>query len=134
LFLDLMMPGLDGWTFLQRMRALPQLLDVPIVVITAAGSHWGYPVSHVLRKPVGRNELVATIRTLIRGQWREALLETELTVAGRADALYEPGGASRPTMGSHPRLQGRATMPRAPPLQPDGGPHRCTVWDDAMDP
>jgi PleD family two-component response regulator len=63
--LDLMMPVMDGWTFVSRLRALPHLKDIPIVVATAAGPHWGYPSTPVLRKPVGRYELIATIRTII---------------------------------------------------------------------
>jgi CheY-like chemotaxis protein len=68
--LDLMMPVMDGWTFVSRLRALPHLKEVPILISTGAGPHWGYPSSPVLRKPVGRNELLATLRTLIHAQTR----------------------------------------------------------------
>jgi CheY-like chemotaxis protein len=68
--LDLMMPVMDGWTFVTRLRELPPLKDIPIVVATAAGPHWGYPVVPVLRKPVGRFELVATLRTVIEATAR----------------------------------------------------------------
>jgi CheY-like chemotaxis protein len=68
--LDLMMPVMDGWTFVSRMRAIPDLNDIPVLVTTAAGAHWGYPCSPVLRKPVGRNELVASLRTLIEASLR----------------------------------------------------------------
>ena len=33
--LDLRMPGMDGYTFLERMNASPQLADVPVIVLTS---------------------------------------------------------------------------------------------------
>jgi CheY-like chemotaxis protein len=63
--LDLMMPIMNGWTFVDRIRARPLLRDVPIVVITASAPHWGYPVTQVLRKPVGKHELLAAVRAAI---------------------------------------------------------------------
>jgi two-component system, response regulator, stage 0 sporulation protein F len=68
IILDLLMPVMDGWTFFDRVRALPHLADIPIIVITAVGPHWGYPVAHVLPKPVGRNELVAAVRSVVRSR------------------------------------------------------------------
>jgi two-component system response regulator VicR len=65
IILDLMMPVMDGWTFVNRLRAIPRLKDIPILVITASGPHWGYPVSHALHKPVGRNELIAAVSNLV---------------------------------------------------------------------
>jgi CheY-like chemotaxis protein len=35
ILLDLMMPEMDGFAFLQRMRSDEQLVDVPVVVLTA---------------------------------------------------------------------------------------------------
>jgi CheY-like chemotaxis protein len=68
--LDLMMPVMDGWKFVERVRALPHLRDIPIVVLTAAGPHWGYPVQRVLRKPIGRSELVAALRAVVHASDR----------------------------------------------------------------
>src|SRR5690606_14181940 len=36
-FLDLMMPVMDGWEFRQAQLADPALKDIPVVVITASG-------------------------------------------------------------------------------------------------
>ncbi len=36
ILLDLMMPGMDGWTFRSRQRADPRLARIPTVVISAA--------------------------------------------------------------------------------------------------
>src|SRR5262249_14819313 len=35
ILLDLMMPGMDGWEFAKRLRAHPQLRNIPVVVISA---------------------------------------------------------------------------------------------------
>src|SRR6185436_11336258 len=37
ILLDLMMPKLNGWTFVDRVRAVAQLREIPIVVMTAVG-------------------------------------------------------------------------------------------------
>jgi CheY-like chemotaxis protein len=56
--LDLMMPGRDGWEFLQARRHRPDLLDVPVVVFSAVADVGGpnplpLGAAKVLRKPVG---------------------------------------------------------------------------------
>jgi CheY-like chemotaxis protein len=68
--LDLMMPAMNGWTFFERVRAMPHLAEVPILVVTGTAPHWGYPTTNVLRKPVGGNELVAAVRTAISRRGR----------------------------------------------------------------
>lgn len=64
--LDFVMPRMNGWTFLERMRAAPGLDEVPVVAISAL------PVSHpsltgVLRKPFDLTSLVETVRRFARG-------------------------------------------------------------------
>lgn len=34
---DVMMPVMDGWTFVQQLRAIPQLATVPVIFLTALG-------------------------------------------------------------------------------------------------
>jgi CheY-like chemotaxis protein len=62
ILLDLFMPVMDGWTFAERMRADPDLRDIPLIVMTASGPHWGYPSSPVLRKPIFHHELVRVVK------------------------------------------------------------------------
>jgi two-component system CheB/CheR fusion protein len=38
IFCDLLMPGLDGWAFLQRLREIPRLCRVPVIAVSALGS------------------------------------------------------------------------------------------------
>jgi CheY-like chemotaxis protein len=61
--LDLMMPRLDGWAVASLMRQ-GRLPEVPIVVVTAATDHWGYPAppNRVLKKPVSLTDLLKAVR------------------------------------------------------------------------
>lgn len=70
LVLDLMLPGVDGWTVLQRLRASGS--RVPVLVLTARdGSHdkvgaLNTGADDYLTKPFTFAELVARLRALIR--------------------------------------------------------------------
>jgi two-component system, chemotaxis family, chemotaxis protein CheY len=65
ILLDLFMPVMDGWEFLKRIRANSQYSTIPVIVLTAAGEHWGYPVprSMLLRKPVDAARMLQLIET-----------------------------------------------------------------------
>jgi CheY-like chemotaxis protein len=60
--LDLMMPIMDGWEVIDRLRQAGRLAEVPIVVITAfgrnLGSATGFPL---LRKPIELADLMAAV-------------------------------------------------------------------------
>jgi len=71
--LDLMMPGMDGFAFVDRVRADPDLADLPIVVLTAmelSRDQWADladRTSQVLPKGVGGMQRVVTaVRTFAR--------------------------------------------------------------------
>jgi len=49
--LDLMMPRMDGWTFLSHLRADPKLHDVPVVVTSAVASEGPADADVCLQKP-----------------------------------------------------------------------------------
>src|SRR5262245_13775095 len=66
IFVDMMMPRLDGRAFLEAMRSDPKIADVPVVILT------GHPAARneakelgtagYLVKPVELDELLGTIR------------------------------------------------------------------------
>jgi len=65
--LDLQLPGMDGWTFLQRLRQDEALANVPVVVVSghvdpAMALTGG--ASAILQKPVSRAELSESLGTL----------------------------------------------------------------------
>src|SRR5580704_1142451 len=49
--LDLLMPGMNGWEFLDAMRHLPAVAGVPVVVHTSVPSRAPQGVARVLQKP-----------------------------------------------------------------------------------
>ena len=54
IFLDLMMPTLDGWTFCKIRQATQLLMNIPVIAISAAsmtGSHEPLRVEATLSKP-----------------------------------------------------------------------------------
>jgi CheY-like chemotaxis protein len=64
--LDLMMPQMNGWTFVSRVRSIPGLADLQIIAVTATGPHWGYPVTQVLHKPIGKHQVLEAVRAAVR--------------------------------------------------------------------
>ncbi len=70
--LDLMMPVMDGPTFLLHRRSVPALQAIPVLVLTAHPGHRrvldGLNVTVVLRKPYDLNELIDAVDTLCSGE------------------------------------------------------------------
>jgi CheY-like chemotaxis protein len=65
--LDLMMPGLDGWTFFARARVAGALEGVPILAFTALGKPTlPEGIAGVLRKPLDIDGLLAAVKKYAR--------------------------------------------------------------------
>jgi CheY-like chemotaxis protein len=65
ILLDLMMPVMDGWTLLRRMREDVRLQSVPIVIMSAAGARAKSTIPDsisLLTKPLDLSVLLDTIR------------------------------------------------------------------------
>ncbi len=70
--LDLMMPDMDGWEVYQRMKADPELQDIPVIVVTAKaqsidkvlGLHIA-KVDDYVTKPFGPQELLASVNKVL---------------------------------------------------------------------
>jgi PAS domain S-box-containing protein len=63
--LDVMMPGMDGWTVLTSLKAEPELADIPVVMVTIVDDrNLGYALgaSDYLTKPIDRARLAATLK------------------------------------------------------------------------
>jgi len=66
ILLDLSMPGMDGWSFLDALSRHPTWLGVPVIVLTGAADVSADDVralgaDDLLRKPVDPNELIVTV-------------------------------------------------------------------------
>ncbi|HWO23697.1 MAG TPA: response regulator [Kofleriaceae bacterium] len=65
--LDLMMPVMNGWTFLDEVSKNPVLKGIPVVVLTASRAEGVPGAAVVLHKPVDLGLLIQTVERLARG-------------------------------------------------------------------
>jgi len=79
--LDVMMPGMDGYTLCRRLKKDVRLADIPVIFVTAKNETdeivRGFDAGAVdyITKPIRRAEVLARVRTHIR--LHEALVEVE---------------------------------------------------------
>ena len=96
ILLDVEMPVLDGHATLERLKADPELKDIPVVFLTGrvdtadvvTGLHLG--AHDYLRKPFEANELMARVSAALRTKWLQDELRTrnaELDRVSRIDML-----------------------------------------------
>jgi len=98
IFLDLAMPGIDGWTTLRRLRS-EGLSDAPAAIVSANAfdqgldNDLGITAADFLVKPVRLPELLRWLRTRLDLRWLEADAPADALPGGRplvlppADAL-----------------------------------------------
>ena len=65
--LDLMMPVMNGWQFLEAQQEDPDLADIPIVVVTAALDAQVEGAAMLLRKPFDLDTLLKAVARLCGG-------------------------------------------------------------------
>jgi signal transduction histidine kinase/DNA-binding response OmpR family regulator len=65
--LDILLPGMDGWEFLARLRETPRWEAVPVVVVSVVadqGLGFSLGAALVLQKPIGRDALAKGLERL----------------------------------------------------------------------
>jgi len=75
--LDIMMPDLDGWTVLAAIKGDPDLVDLPVVLMTIVDEkNRGYALgaTEYLVKPVDRQKLIDVLRALCGSAGRPLLM------------------------------------------------------------
>ena len=68
--LDVLMPGMDGWSVLRELKADPKLSNIPVIMITMADDRsTGYALgaSEYLTKPIDREKLSASVQRYRHG-------------------------------------------------------------------
>lgn len=66
--LDVMMRNVDGWQLLERLRAIPSLQDVPIIVcsvLNEADLAFALGAQLYLKKPVSQQQMLAALRQVL---------------------------------------------------------------------
>jgi len=69
IMLDVMMPAMDGWELLQRLRHTRELRDVPVIVCSVLGESdlaAALSASAFLKKPILRSQLVKTLNQVVK--------------------------------------------------------------------
>ncbi len=75
--LDVMMPGMDGWTVLRRLKADSKLKNIPVVMISMVGNKaMSYSLGAVesLQKPVDRGRLSGLVKKYASSGQKTALV------------------------------------------------------------
>ena len=84
--LDIMLPDMDGWEFLGRIKQMPALARIPVVIISiVADRNKGFALgaAAVMQKPISRQELY------------ESLVELGLFPVSQRPDAQGPGGRRR---------------------------------------
>jgi signal transduction histidine kinase/DNA-binding response OmpR family regulator len=115
--LDIMMPDIDGWTVLAAIKGDPELVDLPVVLMTIVDEkNRGYALgaAEYLVKPVDRKKLFDVLRTLCGSAGRPILMVDDDDVGRRQmRAALEQQGWSVIEAGD-----GRAALTRLSEAQP----------------
>ena len=67
--LDVMMPGIDGWSVLRELKTDVELAGIPVIMLTMSDDkHMSYALgaTHFLSKPLDRHLLANIIRECVR--------------------------------------------------------------------
>jgi DNA-binding response OmpR family regulator len=73
MILDVMLPGLDGFEILRRLRADPRTSDLPVLMLTAKGQRedretaLGSGADMLITKPFSNAEVIAAVKSLAGG-------------------------------------------------------------------
>ncbi len=82
--IDLMMPTIDGWTVLRKLRVNPELTDTPVIVVTAVDRNTikrtaaHFQVAGILQKPCTADDVSAAVSAALEAAGQD-----------RADAIHD---------------------------------------------
>lgn len=139
---DVMMPVMDGWTFVQQLRGIPQLATIPVIFLTALGKdearlrELGLSPDDYLAKPFRFSDLEKRVASALANQQQGSYrtgVGRELTPApGDSHAPYPyppgyppppyPGAAGYPPAAPYPYPPGYPPPAAAPYPYPPGYP------------
>ena len=118
ILLDVMMPGMDGWAVLRKLKADPELRTIPVTMVTVIDDEvrmgFALGAAEYLTKPVDREHLLEVARDLTRGEGHALVVEDDeaarrLVVRGLEGAGWQVSEAAN----------GREGLERIAERQPD---------------
>jgi signal transduction histidine kinase/CheY-like chemotaxis protein len=80
IILDVMMPGMDGWTVLTNLKADPEVANIPVIIMSIIDDkNLGYALgaSDYLLKPIDRDRLSAVLQKYHSAQSSKSVLVVE---------------------------------------------------------
>jgi CheY-like chemotaxis protein len=75
--LDVLMPGMDGWTVLKKLKADPDLKDIPVVMVSMVGdkgTSYALGAVDTMQKPVDRSRLKTLVARYSQSKDKSALI------------------------------------------------------------
>lgn len=72
ILLDIMMPGEDGYKILEKLKRLPEVRDIPVIMVTAKGAEFDkvkgldMGADDYITKPFGMMEFVSRVKAVLR--------------------------------------------------------------------
>ena len=93
ILMDVMMPAMDGFEVCRRIRATPELAEVPIILLTALDDRASLlrglesGADDFLSKPPDRRELIARVRTITRLNRYRTLMEQRENIRRMAERV-----------------------------------------------
>ena len=61
ILLDILMPGMNGWDFFDKLRERPELASVPVIIHSSASSRAPAGATRVLQKPLAFDSLLSVV-------------------------------------------------------------------------
>lgn len=72
ILLDIMMPGEDGYTILAKLKRMPEVRDIPVIMVTAKGAEFDKVkgldagADDYITKPFGMMEFISRVKAVLR--------------------------------------------------------------------
>lgn len=72
ILLDIMLPGEDGYTILEKLKRMPEVSDVPVIMVTAKGAEFDkvrgldLGADDYITKPFGMMEFISRVKAVLR--------------------------------------------------------------------
>ena len=88
ILLDIMLPGEDGYSILERLKASQETKNIPVIMVTAKGAEYDKVIGldsgadDYVTKPFGMMELVSRIKAVLRRTQKDAQDPQDVIVLG----------------------------------------------------